>query len=433
MKKVAALLLGLLLLVGCSTNEDIPSNPSSDIDKTMFVYLIGQNNGLENHLKANVSALAAGLALMKSPAQVLIYWDASEGGTYWNKSSILRYTTNGDGLVNGKRVSTEGPRYNADGSPKLDANDLERFDAADIVKEYPSQIATDKEVMRTVIKDMMTLSSNSTFHGIAFGSHGSGWLKRIDSANSRSLGYDGDYENSITIPDLADVLKVAGKKFDFLLFDACMMACAEVFYDVRQVTDYAIASVIDVPSLGFVYSYAFSELMQFTVAGYQNACDRFVDYYSMTDDTNRKNWFGSISLVNCNEMNALAVQVKEQINDNKDLIGFYDSVDFQFYGNVNSGFKLLSADIVQFIRSLNEGELPVSFEEQFDRTLLYKAFVNLERGDKFYNSYYIDGANYSGMGLYLPMQSKRYWNEYFQTLAWCEAAGWNAVTWPLPQ
>ncbi|MGL5272182.1 MAG: clostripain-related cysteine peptidase, partial [Phocaeicola sp.] len=240
----------------------------------------------------------------------------------------------------------------------------------------------------------------------------------------RSLGPDGANANSITIPDMAEALSAAGKRFDFLLFDACMMASSEVLYELRDVVDYNISSVIDVPIEGFPYQEMFHKLSLFSIDGYKETCDAYVDYYT------RFGGFGTMSLIDCKEMASLAQAVKKEIATHSSSIGTYDNANLQFYGDESTGnriMKLLSADMVQFIRLINDGVLPADFKTQFDKALLYTTYVR----DSY--SFKIDGDNYCGVGMYLPMQSRRYWNEYFQTLGWYTAAGWDAVTWPLPQ
>lgn len=408
MKKVAALLLGVFLLLGCSNNPDTPPMPDpTTIEGTVFAYFIANNN-LENSLRTNIVDMYRGLAAMSKPSEFLVYWDGVEGAAYWPNPSILRYRTDGAGRINGSAAVSSADEIVA---------------MAEVLKEYPSQLASDKAVMAAVLKDMMEFSSYSTHHGFVIGSHGSGWLKHIDGSNSRALGPDGDYANSITIPDMVSAMEQVGKKFDFVLFDACAMGCAEVFYDLRSVANYAIASVIDVPDPGFPYSQMMKHLLGFSVTDYEKACQAYIDRYQAESNQGIK--FGTMSLVDCSEMESLAAAIKEQVQAHATSIGTYDYVDFQFYGG--GSMQRLSADMQQFIASLNKGVMPLSFEQQFKKTVLYTDYVT----NTTYNK--IDGANYCGMGMYLPLQNKRYWNEYFQTLAWYHAAGWEAVTWPLPQ
>lgn len=88
--------------------------------------------------------------------------------------------------------------------------------------------------MQTVIGDMMSVYPSESY-GIIFGSHGSGWLPTI--AGTRSIGQDGGWHSSDTalIPELAEVFAYGkSSKFDFVLFDACMMGCAEVYYELKD-------------------------------------------------------------------------------------------------------------------------------------------------------------------------------------------------------
>ena len=92
-----------------------------------------------------------------------------------------------------------------------------------IRKKYSPQTSTEKTVMQTVIGDMMSVYPSESY-GIIFGSHGSGWLPTI--TGTRSIGQDGGRYSSDTalIPELAEVLRTVNpQKFDFVLFDACMM------------------------------------------------------------------------------------------------------------------------------------------------------------------------------------------------------------------
>ena len=123
-----------------------------------------------------------------------------------------------------------------------------------IRKKYPPQTSTEKTVMQTVIGDMMSAYPSESY-GIIFGSHGSGWLPTI--TGTRSIGQDGGRYSSDTalIPELAEVLRTVNpQKFDFVLFDACMMGCAEVYYELKDAARYCIASVLDIPAAGFPYA-----------------------------------------------------------------------------------------------------------------------------------------------------------------------------------
>ena len=66
----------------------------------------------------------------------------------------------------------------------------------------------------------------------------------------RSFGQDGK-NNFMEINDLASAL--SKYHFDFILFDACYMSCAEVAYAFRECADYIIGSPTEILANGFPY------------------------------------------------------------------------------------------------------------------------------------------------------------------------------------
>ena len=135
--------------------------------------------------------------------------------------------------------------------------------------------------MQTVIGDMMSVYPSESY-GIIFGSHGSGWLPTI--TGTRSIGQDGGRYSSDTalIPELAEVLRTVNpQKFDFVLFDACMMGCAEVYYELKDAAKYCIASVLDIPAAGFPYASVMPYLYENAIKEYlKPICKDYIDYYN---------------------------------------------------------------------------------------------------------------------------------------------------------
>ena len=43
-------------------------------------------------------------------------------------------------------------------------------------------------------------------------------------------------------------------------------------------------------------------------------------------------------------------------------------------------------------------------------------------------AYAVDAENYCGLGIYIPVSSRTDWNDYFKTIDWFSASGWNEVT-----
>lgn len=373
---------------------------------TVMAYLVANNN-LDDDLLANIGAIYDGLAQMSKPAVALIYWDGQTSiGINNSKHLILRYETDGSGNINGV------PALDLDNS--LDVV----LEQGEIVKEYTSQLSTDKKVMSQVLEDMISISPTSKF-GLIVGSHASSWLNSIYT--SRAFGQDGSgTDNTILIPDMVDALKATNKTFEFILFDACYMATAEVSYMFRDVAKYQIASVMEVPAYGFPYEVFMKDLYAGTASSYQNVCQSYIDYYQELYRNGSYAW-GTVTLIDSKEISNLTDLLKQEITSHKDVLADYDTSHLQEYGKSSGPY--IAVDLGHLIKDLNDDVLPASFSTQLEKTVLYKGC--LENASP--SNYAVKAANYSGLGIYVPVENRPNWNQYFKTLDWYTAAGWNEV------
>ena len=72
---------------------------------------------------------------------------------------------------------------------------------------------------------------------------------------------------------------------------------------------------------------------------------------------------------------------------------------------------------------LNKEKLDV-FKAQLEKTVLYKASLDIANPSR----YSVDAEEFCGLGMYFPLYYKTEWNEFFKTIDWYTAAGWNEVT-----
>lgn len=398
------------LLIACGNNDE-PNPPVPELvessNMTVMGYFVADASNIEDDIWTNISAMYDGLSLMKKSATLLIYWDGSGSYGSWDYPVVLRYTTDGHGNVNGHEPLPE------------DATVEEVIELAEVVKKYPSQLSTDKDVMSKVLKDLIDLSPTEQV-GLIAASHGSSWLNTIYmSRSARSFGQDGKgTDNTMIIKDMADAMKSTGKHFDFLLFDACCMGTIEVCYDLRDAVDYQIASVMEVPAYGFPYENSLHYLYEGNLDGYKKICQAYIDFYS----EQTSNAWGTIAIVNSKEIQALTDIVKQEIIEHKDLLANYDVNVLQEYGR--QGGPDIAYDLEQFIKTLNENNNPSSFKTQLDKTILYKGCLT----EAHPSSYAVDADNFCGLGIYIPIPSRSKWNDYFKTIDWYMASGWNEVT-----
>lgn len=411
MKRILLLLLVALSLFSCD-KEDVVV-PQRHAGRTVLAFFWADNN-LTDDLRRNILNMMTELQEMKDSATLVVYWDGKSSDSNWAVPSIVTYTTNGKGSIN--RYSKEAIEE-LSANPKTTLYDL--VGLGDVKREYPSQVSTNKQVMQTVISDMMACYPSESY-GIIFGSHGSGWLPTI--TGTRSIGVDGANANTAVIPELAEVLRTVNpQKFDFVLFDACMMGCAEVYYEMKDATKYCIASVLDVPALGFPYEDIMTYLYKDNIKDYLSTiCKTYIDVY----DNNGR---GTVTAVDCSQMDGFAAATRSVILAHKDNLKNVNTGYLQQYGRASTNFKGYAYDMVQFMETLCGGEAPADFMEQFNKTVLYTDYTPNVPG---YSIYKIDGEHYSGMGMYIPNSAtdSKYllWNNYFKSsIVWYPVSGWE--------
>ena len=408
MKKLFLLLTFVSLFTACKDDDGPSGGKKENAPITVMGYFVADASGIEDDIFRNIAAMYDGLALMKKPATLLVYWDGSGDYGQWEDPVILRYTTDGKGNVNGQKQLPE------------DATANEVVDLAEVVKQYPSQLSVDKSVMTQVLKDMIAVSPTERV-GLVAASHGSAWTNSIFM--SRSFGQDGKgTDNTMLVSDMADAMKATGKKFDFLLFDACFMGTAEVCYDLRDVADYQIVSVMEVPAYGFPYESSLDYLYEGTVDGYKKICEAYIDFYQERYENGDYAW-GTIALIDSKEMEGLADATRAEIVEHKDVLGNdFDESDIQEYGK--QGGRGIAYDLGQLMAVLNNGTMPNAFADQLNKTVLYKSCLEIANP----SSHKVDAANYCGLGVYIPIRYNDNWNDFFKTISWYTVAGWNEVT-----
>ena len=276
--------------------------------------------------------------------------------------------------------------------------------------------------MSTVLKDMVALSSTEKL-GLIFGSHGSSWLNTIFT--SRSFGQDGSgSDNTILLTEMAEAISSVNKKFEFILWDACYMGSVEVCHEFKDVSKYQIVSAMEVPAYGFPYSTFMNYLYQCTVDAYKLVCQEYIDYYKYILENESGSAWGTVALIDNKEVGTLTQEIKNEITLHKADLSDYNPSALQEYGR--SGGPYISYDLGHFIQDLNDGTIPSSFEDQMEKTVLYKGC--LEKARVSYENYSVDAENYSGLGIYIPTSKRPKWNQYFKTIDWFIVSGWNEVT-----
>lgn len=404
MKRLLYLCVTIAMLASCS--NEIPEQEEASFNgRTILVYLVANNSAtnLDRYLKTNILWMYQNMATDSDSCRLLVYYRPSQNDGLIAEPSILEFISDGKGHINGRSaLSTE------------EFSDV--FGEATVLRTYietEGYNATDPEVMAQVFRDMQTAAPSNSY-GLIFGSHASGWMP-ASATVSRAFGDDDGY--SINIPELRDVLtnSFSSGNLDFILLDACMMGSVEVAYELRNVADYCIASVMETSASGFPYQRMFHYLSD-TDVDYQRICTAFTDYY-------QSGW-GTCAAIDCSRLDNLADAVAGELQNHAADISTLDYQNIQQYGA--SSYRNFSFDIGDFFRQLNGGTIPASIQTALDQAVIAKSCIP----GKYSYLPEVDADRFCGIGMFFPEYTGRTisWEDYYRTsISWYQAVGWDGL------
>lgn len=159
--------------------------------------------------------------------------------------------------------------------------------------------------------------------------HGGGFKARGYSV-TRNLLWDDHpvYDSFMTIPGLANALSqirnLLGRPVDLVGMDACLMAMAEVAYEIRGLAGYMVASENFERVVGWPYDYILQALSENTTMSPADLAgvivDRFISYYSAGDLATQSAIDLSRMEAVANATDALARKLSDAFSSNATLL-----------------------------------------------------------------------------------------------------------------
>lgn len=224
--------------------------------------------------------------------------------------------------------------------------------------------------MKNVIADAKEAAPADDY-GLILWSHGDGWLQDgLDESTSttpasskrKAFGLDNANNKKMNITTLASVLN--GENFSFIYFDCCYMASVEVEYELRNVTQYIVASVSELPLDGMPYDENLKYLFA-TNANLVGAATNTYNYYNKFTDYWRT---CTISVVRTAGLDNLAAATKYIYAKAEKCMpdGYYPQ---RF---VVSGLTYYY-DLGDYVKALATDEDYASWTSALDNCVLYKA------------------------------------------------------------
>ena len=384
-----------MLFVACS--HDDQEDTDDHVDRAVLVYMAGDND-LSSYINYDIKEMMAGSRELDKHQKLVLFVDTR------GQRSYLLEVAKGDTT----RLQTFG-------------SDLKSSDASVL------QMAMEQVVQR--------YPCNS--YGLVLWGHADGWIyKDNEQAAQARRAYGLTTSGGKTwmnIPDMAKALAVV-PKLEFIFADCCDFQSVESAYELRDVTNYIMASPAEIPGEGAPYSTLVPTMFSKSETFYQQMADA---YYAQV----MYGWRVPLSVIRTSAMEALAAATK------KALASFVPSLPDSRYPDVNGliyYFDKTLIDMNDFMMrhaATDEYEAwKLVFDKADNAAVAYKKFAYPWQANHVtFGDFTASEERYGGVSMYVPMDASKYssdirdvidiQNKNIHKMAWYQAAGLADLGW----
>src|SRR5574344_136837 len=418
MKYLLPMICMLLLLSGCSNDDNTSANVESKdtLNRTVIVYMNAENN-LTGTANQNLEDMCTGSKSLSGKENLIVFFDNSN-------------------------TSTKPCIYRLSGGTKK------------IVMQYDSDfVSTDPLIMEEVFQWIVT-SYPAKSYGLVLWGHADGWVINNDtlrsslveessSARKKSFGVDNGNNTSsksgywINIPTLNEIFSTL-PKFKFIFSDCCNMQSVECAYELRNRTDYYIASPAEIPDPGAPYNLVVPHFFDETDDIGKGIVDEYYNYYRDVyyHDATRS---VPLSIVKTSELESLAKITASKLDSIMPKIGrypLYMPMDNIVYYTYISGEKMMF-DMFGFMHKNLTAEDFAEWKAQYDKTVVYRRNSQkwMTETSIEFNSFSVSDTTCGCMSMFVPLMIYQnntdgyQYNETIKKLGWYYAAGWSRFGW----
>ncbi|MCL2651630.1 MAG: clostripain-related cysteine peptidase [Candidatus Azobacteroides sp.] len=371
----------LALFFSCKEEEKIPPVVPELPERTIIAYLAGDND-LSSEISPKIDALQQGMEQMgETDNHLIVYADYHD-----QMPELLEVTASG-------------------------TKQLEQYAARN-----SASAANFSAVLQQVMQDFPAKS-----YGLICFSHASGWLPQnalnnpdgfVKNASSafRSVLEDSGYE--MPLAEFADAIPLApnGDKLKFILLETCYMAGVEVAYELRNKTEWILASAAEMLSPGWEDIYP-SQLAGLFMPEPQlkDFAQAYFDYRNNQTGASRS---ATVSLIGTDKMEELANEVKALCSTENNTV---DVSNIQCF---NRNSYHLFFDLSDYVETLANPDQISDYEKTLSEVVIYQAAT----------SQFMSGYPYSflirkhcGLTTYIEQPQYPDLNQAWQQLGWSQA------------
>jgi len=385
MKRI--LILSLLAILSLSSLLSCKKETPDEKDKISILIYAAGNNTLSSYVDDLIYQLENGFLPEKytNDNMVLLYCHRSG-----EQPTLLKVTKNDDGTG-------------------IDATIIAVYD-----KETNSATA---HQLNRVLRDAKAICP-AKHRGLVLWSHGTGYLpegytRHLPDKRSAFGCDNNDLDREIEIQDIAASLP---EKYEYIIFDACLMGSIEVAYELKDVCNYVLFSPTEIEGKGFPYYMMMYQIFNEPDQEYAltRIAEEYYNYYLKRYQSTHWNG-GTITLVRTSKLEALADVCKPLFEkyrseilslDPNLLQNFWrkDVCDWHWFYDFG--------DIIERVATVDEYD---GFKQALQETIVYK------NATPRFRSILIN--KYSGYGMYLPDEDNTTLNAYYKNLKWNQATG----------
>lgn len=376
MRTINYIFFAVLIIFSLNSCEKKPSG-KPEYNRVVVLYMAANNN-LSSFAKQNLDLLKSGFIPEEDSKDILVVYKHLEE----SNPRLVRLFKDKDGQV-----------------------------IEDVVSAYEDQNSANGDVLMAVL-DKVNVVFPATEYGLILWSHATGWLPEGY--------YDSSYNNAFFEDPYAHLVKSYGEdrgvemeikelkasipyKFSFIIFDCCLMGGVETIYELKDLTDYIIASPTEILAYGFPYSQIMNPLFK-SKANLDEACELFYDFYNSKTGVNRS---ATIALYKTSELEELAKVSNTIFNNNREKIESLDMSKIQPYFRMNKHWFWDIDNLMSEIASADEYD---DFNNALKRVVKTKwstsSFLDIEIN------------SFSGLSTYIPNPENEFLDSFYKEFDW---------------